>query len=153
VRAFPLSLVRVYAAIAVVAVVLTVVPGLIGRVTGSGGGTANGGGGAPAGSPGPGGGGVVSDTLTISASNSQSFDQTEVKAAASKPLTINFDNKDQAAPHNVAITKATPEGDFIGQPLADAGKQVTYKTPALAAGEYSFYCSVHPNMKGTLTAE
>jgi plastocyanin len=28
-----------------------------------------------------------------------------------------------------------------------------YQVPALKAGEYSFVCSVHPNMTGTLTAE
>jgi plastocyanin len=29
----------------------------------------------------------------------------------------------------------------------------TYDVPALAAGTYEFVCTVHPNMRGTLTVE
>jgi plastocyanin len=31
--------------------------------------------------------------------------------------------------------------------------KVTYAVPALTAGSYTFICEVHPDMKGTLTAE
>jgi plastocyanin len=31
-------------------------------------------------------------------------------------------------------------------------KQVTNNVPALAAGTYEFWCEIHPDMKGTLTA-
>ena len=34
-----------------------------------------------------------------------------------------------------------------------SNKAVTYQVPALAAGAYTFICEVHPDMKGTLTAE
>ena len=30
--------------------------------------------------------------------------------------------------------------------------KVTNDVPALAAGAYTFFCEVHPNMTGTLTA-
>ena len=30
---------------------------------------------------------------------------------------------------------------------------MTYAVPALAAGTYPFICEVHPDMKGTITAE
>ena len=39
------------------------------------------------------------------------------------------------------------EGDIV------SGQQVTYSVPALAAGSYPFICAVHPDMKGTITAE
>ncbi len=31
--------------------------------------------------------------------------------------------------------------------------QIEYEVPALPAGTYTFICTVHPNMTGTLTAE
>jgi plastocyanin len=31
--------------------------------------------------------------------------------------------------------------------------QITYEVPALEAGTYTFICSVHPNMTGTVTVE
>jgi plastocyanin len=30
--------------------------------------------------------------------------------------------------------------------------EASYDVPALKAGAYTFHCSVHPNMTGTLTA-
>ena len=97
------------------------------------------------------GGGQAGPAVDLSASNVQSFDQQSAEAPAGKPFEIQFTNNDPTAPHNVAIRQATPEGDFIGMPIADPGTQQSYRAPALAAGEYTFYCSVHPNMEGTLT--
>lgn len=104
------------------------------------------GGGGPSGAPG-------SSTLQLSASNATAFDQQAVEAPAGAPLTIVFTNKDPGAPHNVSIKNATPAGDFIGQPIAKAGETAQYSAPPLAAGQYGFYCSVHPNMTGTLTVK
>jgi cytochrome c oxidase subunit 2 len=97
-------------------------------------------------------GGAPGATVQVSASNAARFDQQTLEAPANSPLTIQFQNKDPSAPHNVAIRAATPQGDFI-PPIAQAGQSATYTAPALPAGEYEFYCSVHPNMKGTLTVK
>lgn len=91
-------------------------------------------------------------TIQVSASNEQSFDQASIQGPTDQPLSIQFQNNDDL-PHNVAIKGATPEGDFIGLPIVNGGESATYQTPPLAAGEYSFFCSVHPNMQGTLTVE
>ena len=40
---------------------------------------------------------------------------------------------------------------FKGEIVTNA--KVTNAVPALAAGSYTFICEVHPNMKGTITAE
>jgi plastocyanin len=107
---------------------------------------------SPSASPSAGPGGPPT-TVEITASNAQEFDTPSVTAAAAHPLTIHFVNSDTTAPHNVAIHDATPDGDWVGLPLADAGATADYQTPPLPAGQYTFFCSVHPNMEGTLTTQ
>jgi plastocyanin len=89
------------------------------------------------------------EAVAISASGIK-FEQTEVSAPAGAAFTIDFDNK-EAVPHNVEIKDASGaavfKGDVVTGPVV-----TTYNVPALAAGDYQFVCSVHPNMTGTLTA-
>jgi plastocyanin len=71
-----------------------------------------------------------------------------VKAGAA--FAIDFDNQD-GAPHNIAISDAGGAKVFKGDIVSSS--KVTYQVPALAAGTYSFICEVHPDMKGTITAQ
>ena len=78
------------------------------------------------------------------------FDTDAIEAVAGEDFVIQFDNQDGGVPHDVDIvdeggTKVF-DGDIITGPA-----QVTYQVPALEAGTYTFICSVHPNMTGTLT--
>jgi cytochrome c oxidase subunit 2 len=93
-----------------------------------------------------------SASLAVSASTPAAFDQKTLEAPADTPLTIRFDNKDPAVQHNVAIRNATAQGDFV-PPLAGPGQTASYNVPPLKAGEYQFYCQIHPNMTGTLTVK
>jgi cytochrome c oxidase subunit II len=106
------------------------------------------GGPAPSGAPAPGGA-----TLQISAFN-VAFEQTALQAPAGTPFKIEFDNKDQGTPHNVAIHEGSPTGAevFKGEIFPGPAKK-TYDVPALKAGAYAFVCTVHPNMTGTLTVQ
>lgn len=79
------------------------------------------------------------------------FDTTALTAKADTAFTIDFDNKD-SAPHNIAIKDATGAAKFKGEIFAGPAKK-TYDVPALAAGAYTFWCEVHPNMTGTLTVQ
>jgi plastocyanin len=63
---------------------------------------------------------------------------------------IVFDNQ-EGAPHNIAISNASGASIFKGEIVSST--KVTYKVPALAAGTYAFICEVHPDMKGTITAQ
>jgi plastocyanin len=100
------------------------------------------------GQPPAGGNGGSGDAVTVVAKDI-AFVTPDVTVKAGAPVTIDFDNKD-SAPHNMAITDATGKTVFKGDVVSNT--QVTYNVPALAAGTYSFICEVHPNMKGTITA-
>jgi len=78
------------------------------------------------------------------------FVQTQVSVKAGAAFSIEFDNQ-EGAPHNVKISDASGAAVFTGEIVSS--KKVTYAVPALAAGSYPFICEVHPDMKGTITAE
>jgi cytochrome c oxidase subunit 2 len=103
------------------------------------------------GGPPPASGGA--GTLQVaSVSVSAGFDPNTLTAPANQPLTVQFTNRDTAAPHNFAIHRANADGtDWIGQPIANAGQSATYQVPPLKPGTYQFFCAVHPVMTGTIT--
>ncbi len=104
---------------------------------------------APSGSPGAGVPGGV--TLELAAKD-VSFDKTSLEAPADKPFSIHFQNNDPSVSHNVAIKDATGQEVFKGDIFMGVDAK-TYPVPALAAGSYTFVCSVHPTMTGTLTVK
>ena len=100
-------------------------------------------GGSPAAPSASGAGGAVQ----ISALNI-AFEQTSATAPADAPFTIHFNNK-EAVPHNVDVKDSSGASKFKGD-IVTGPKEVDYQVPALAAGDYTFVCDVHPNMTGTL---
>ena len=79
------------------------------------------------------------------------FDQATLTAPATG-FTFAFDNKDASIPHDVDIvdsagTKVFDMKDFAGPEKKDV------PVPPLAAGSYTFLCSIHPTMTGTLTVQ
>jgi plastocyanin len=93
---------------------------------------------------------VVAD-VTITAEQ-LAFTPTSVTAAAGKPFTIAFTNKDAGIPHNIAIKNVAGTEVFKGDIVNGVVTKV-YQVPALDAGTYPFACSVHPGMTGTLTVK
>ncbi len=77
------------------------------------------------------------------------FSTASITAPADEAFQITLDNQ-EAAPHNIAIRDASGAVPYKGEIVSS--KQITYDVPALAAGAYEFWCEVHPDMKGTLTA-
>ncbi|HSH34070.1 MAG TPA: cupredoxin domain-containing protein, partial [Actinomycetota bacterium] len=111
---------------------------------------------APGGSPGPSGsaapsGAPSTEPVEIVASGIQ-FTTTDVLAPANVDFTINFDNQDANVPHDVDIRDANDAVLEDSQPFP--GPEVReVQVGALPPGTYTFFCSVHPNMTGTLTAQ
>jgi plastocyanin len=77
------------------------------------------------------------------------FSTASITAPADEAFQIVLDNQ-ESAPHNIAIKDATGAEKFKGEIVTST--TITYDVPALAAGPYEFWCEVHPDMKGTLTA-
>ena len=73
-----------------------------------------------------------------------------VSVKADTAFDIVFDNQD-GAPHNIAISNASGASVFKGEIVSNS--KATYAVPALPAGTYGFICEVHPDMKGTITAQ
>ena len=81
----------------------------------------------------------------------QGFDPNELSIPADAPWSVNLTNADASVPHNFAIRAANPDrSDWDPGIIVDAGGSAVYQPPPLAAGDYTFFCSLHTNMTGTL---
>jgi plastocyanin len=79
------------------------------------------------------------------------FNPSDLSVPANQPFTVDFTNSDPSVPHNFSIHKANADGsDWLAPVNADGGQSATYNPPPLAPGDYQFFCSIHPNMVGTL---
>jgi len=113
--------------------------------------------GGPAGSGGPAASGGASAVPSLPASDAVlvaqniAYLQTSITVPAGKPFKLAFDNRD-TVPHNVEIKDAAGASQFKGEIFSGPAVKV-YDVPALAAGQYTFNCTVHPNMTGTVTAQ
>ena len=94
--------------------------------------------------------GSVDPNAIVVTAKDLKFNPTEVSAPADAAFEIVFDNQ-EGAPHNMKISDSTGAEVFKGEIVTN--QKVTYQVPALAAGSYPFICEVHPDMKGTITAQ
>jgi plastocyanin len=71
------------------------------------------------------------------------YDADCLAAPADTPFTIVFENQDAGVQHNIVIREGTVrnlfEGDIILGPST-----ITYQVDATPAGQYRFFCVVHP---------
>lgn len=77
--------------------------------------------------------------------------EASITVPAGKRFKLTLDNRDQV-PHNVEIKDGAGTSLFKGEIFSGPAVKV-YDVPALAAGQYTFVCTVHPNMTGTVTAQ
>jgi len=88
--------------------------------------------------------------ITLVAQN-VAYDLNAIEVTSGQPFTIEFANQDAGVPHNVAIKDALGMEVFKGE-IFNGVETRTYQVPALPKGDYTFYCTVHPNMTGTLSS-
>lgn len=89
---------------------------------------------------------VAGGKVTVDAKNLQ-FTQRCLTVASGEPFTVTFDNKDSGTPHDWVLKGA---GSKVGTDVITGGHTATAKVPALKPGSYTFVCTIHPNMSGTL---
>lgn len=104
---------------------------------------------APAGSAAP--SASVAAIVVNQTATGVAYGSTSLSAPAGAAFTLHFDNQATGIQHDIVIKDAAGatvfKGDLITGPSA-----VDYQVPALAAGTYTFGCSIHPIMVGTLVA-
>ena len=107
--------------------------------------------GAPTASPGasPGASAAPGGAVLTQTALNFAYGTTELSAPADAAFQIEFDNQDAGIQHNIEIKDASGKTVFLGELVTGAAK-ITYSVPALPAGSYTFNCTVHPNMVGTL---
>jgi len=86
----------------------------------------------------------------VLAARDMAFDAGRLQAPANEAFTMVFANGD-AVPHNVSIERVEggPARVFDGAVFSGPATR-WYAVPALAPGEYTFLCQVHPSMTGRL---
>jgi plastocyanin len=80
------------------------------------------------------------------------FVETSLTGPADRAFTLGFVNEDPGALHNVELKDGGGASVFKGEIFAGVETKV-YDVPPLAAGAYTFVCSVHPNMTGSATLQ
>jgi cytochrome c oxidase subunit II len=101
--------------------------------------------------PAPAPSGGTGQTLELAARN-VAYSTNALQAPANAAFTIHFKNEDASVPHNTEIKDAAGASVFKGT-IITGPAETNYAVPALAAGTYTFVCTVHPNMTGTLTVQ
>ena len=90
--------------------------------------------------------GECGTTVQLAAVESIQYDTGSLEVPAGEDFCIEFTNND-AAPHDVGIVETGFDGEDV-----PAGESITYVIPAMEAGDYTFYCTLHPTqMTGDLS--
>jgi plastocyanin len=77
------------------------------------------------------------------------FQPTELATTANAPTLIYFTNQD-GEQHGLAIYPNKESSDALFKGQAIGRGSTVYEVPPLAAGSYSFKCTIHPVMNGNL---
>lgn len=102
--------------------------------------------------PAPAPSGEAAGPVVEVAAKNVAFTSDALEAPADTPFTIRFQNDDEGVPHNVEIKDASGASVFKGEVFNGTATR-DYAVPGLPAGSYTFICTVHPNMTGTLTVQ
>ncbi|BBL66946.1 cupredoxin domain-containing protein [Methanoculleus chikugoensis] len=79
-----------------------------------------------------------------------SFSTETITVPAGAEVTIEFDNRDDGVPHNVAVytDSSASEAIFVGDIIAGPRRATYTFTAPETPGNYFFRCDIHPSMHG-----
>jgi plastocyanin len=80
------------------------------------------------------------------------FAESSLTGPADRPFTLALVNDDPGIPHNVELKDAAGASVYQGEVFNGVEIRV-YDVPPLAAGTYTFLCTVHPSMTGSATLQ
>jgi plastocyanin len=86
-------------------------------------------------------------TATVEAVNIQ-FEPDTVTLPAGQPLRIVLDNKDAGVPHDIHVFQG--DTDIATSPVVTGPGLTEVRFGPLKADRYTFQCTIHPDMIGTL---
>ena len=104
---------------------------------------------SPAGASAPPAGEATPLTIGTRTGSELEFEPDEVSVPAGSRVSVTFQNQ-SSLPHN--LTFGAPI-NVATDPVVDPGGSETIEFAAPVPGDYTFMCTIHPVMKGTLTVE
>ena len=93
-------------------------------------------------------------TVEIAAEN-MAFDTSTITVPAGAEVTMNFENRDDGIPHNVAVytDPSAAKEIFVGDIITGPERATYTFTAPETPGTYFFRCDVHPSMNGAFVVQ
>lgn len=78
------------------------------------------------------------------------FDPKTITAKANTPVELTFTNRSDSQPHNLAF-KEVITAKTAATMAPGTSETISFTAPA--AGTYTYVCTIHPGMEGTMTVQ
>jgi plastocyanin len=92
---------------------------------------------------------VTRSTIGTRTGTELEFEPDEVSVPAAARVSVTFENR-ASLPHNLTFSAPI---NVATAPVVNPGASETIEFDAPAPGDYTFMCTIHPGMEGTLTVE
>lgn len=99
---------------------------------------------------------AVSRSVTVKvAAENVAFDTETITVPAGAEVTVEFENRDDGIPHNIAVYTdvSATQAIFVGEIVTGPGRATYTFTAPSEPGTYFFRCDVHPSMNGAFVVE
>ncbi|HUG46912.1 MAG TPA: hypothetical protein VMP67_00715 [Candidatus Limnocylindria bacterium] len=93
---------------------------------------------------------AVPEVAEIVARSAVSYETDTLVVPCCRDFELIFHNEHDGVPHDVDISDDAGGTTLFDGEIITGPDEITYSVPALDEGDYYFFCSVHPNMNGTV---